>query len=229
MNYSYYIFLFWFHETFQFLPFDFLYDMTWHKCIILIKSCFIFYLSKIFNLSLTNHQISTHFFLNSPEDHGAVLPVEGKVVDSDGASAAVDGRRQPVHTAIRRHQCVAVKRHLKLSIHTVQNTSAYAIKFTHKIIFLDLFVELWETNDAAILNHSCSRVQHLHIKGFLMTRRGWLLWIITSEGCHTHLFSSITSGSQMLLEGTLSSEVMLPYRADLGGWSHLSLWSHHCW
>lgn len=55
----------------------------------------------------------------SPEDHGAVLPVKGEVVDSDGAGAAVDGRRQPVHTAVRRHQSIAVKCYLELPVHTV--------------------------------------------------------------------------------------------------------------
>lgn len=57
--------------------------------------------------------------IHAPEDHGAVLPVEGEVVDSDGTSTAVDGGRQPVHAAIRRHQCVAVKCYLELSIHAV--------------------------------------------------------------------------------------------------------------
>lgn len=56
--------------------------------------------------------------LYSPEDHGAVLPVKGKVVDSDGTSTAVDCRRQPVHTAVWRHQGIAVKCYFKLSIHT---------------------------------------------------------------------------------------------------------------
>lgn len=51
-----------------------------------------------------------------PEDHGAVLPVEGKIVHSDGTGAVVNSRRQPVHTAIRRHQCIAVKSYLKMSI-----------------------------------------------------------------------------------------------------------------
>lgn len=54
-----------------------------------------------------------------PEDHGAVLPVKGKIIDSDGTSATVNGRRQPVHTAVRRHQSIAVKGYLELSIHTV--------------------------------------------------------------------------------------------------------------
>lgn len=31
------------------------------------------------------------------------------------------------------------------------------------------------------------------------------------------------SGSQMILEGIRRDLVMFPYRADLGGWSHLSL------
>lgn len=58
-----------------------------------------------------------HLF--SPKDHGAVLPVKGKVVDSDGTSTAVDGRRQPCHTAVRRNQRIAVKSDLELSVHTV--------------------------------------------------------------------------------------------------------------
>lgn len=37
------------------------------------------------------------------------------------------------------------------------------------------------------------------------------------------MFSSTMSGNQMLLEGTRRLEVMFPYRADLGDWSHLSL------
>lgn len=68
---------------------------------------------------LTGHSSNPNrSWLHSPEDHGAVLPVKGKVVDGDGASTAVDGRWQPVHTAVRRHQCIAVKCHLELSIHT---------------------------------------------------------------------------------------------------------------
>lgn len=54
-----------------------------------------------------------------PKHHGAVLPVKWEVVYSNGAGAAVDGRGQPVHTAIGRHKSVAVKCHLELSIHTV--------------------------------------------------------------------------------------------------------------
>lgn len=56
-----------------------------------------------------------------PENHGAVLPVKGKVVYSDGTCAAVDGRRQPVNTAVRINQCIAVVCYFKLSIHTANN------------------------------------------------------------------------------------------------------------
>lgn len=57
--------------------------------------------------------------IHSPEDHGAVLPVKREVVDSNGTCTAIDGRRQPVHTAIRRHQCIAIECYLEPSIHTV--------------------------------------------------------------------------------------------------------------
>lgn len=70
----------------------------------------------VFGGQSLNHSSSC---LYSPEHHGAVLPVKGKIVDSDGTSAAVNGRRQPVHTAVRRHQRIAVKCYLELSIHTV--------------------------------------------------------------------------------------------------------------
>lgn len=57
--------------------------------------------------------------LDSPEDHGAVLPVKGKVVYGDGTSATVNGRRQPVNTAVWRHQGVAVEGNLELPVHTI--------------------------------------------------------------------------------------------------------------
>lgn len=85
--------------------------------------------------------------LYSPEDHGAVLPVKGKVVDGDGTSTAVDGRRQPVHTAVRRHQGIAVKCYLELSIHTVhrlkqRETHIFTILFelTHRHIVSILYL-----------------------------------------------------------------------------------------
>lgn len=71
-------------------------------------------------------------FVHRLEDHGAALPVKGKVVDGDGTSTAVDGRRQPVHTTVRRDQCVAVKGHLKVSIHTV-NRGTYTKADRHLI------------------------------------------------------------------------------------------------
>lgn len=58
-------------------------------------------------------------WVHSPEDHGAVLPVKGKVVYGDGTSTTVNGRRQPVNTAVGRHQGVAVEGNLELSVHTV--------------------------------------------------------------------------------------------------------------
>lgn len=63
--------------------------------------------------------LNCRFCSHSPENHGTVLPVKGKVVDPDAAGAAVDGRRQPVHAAVRRHQSVAVHCNLKLTIYTV--------------------------------------------------------------------------------------------------------------
>lgn len=57
--------------------------------------------------------------LHSPEDHGAVLPVEGKVVYSNGTGATENGRRQPVNTALRIHQGIAVEGNLELPVHTV--------------------------------------------------------------------------------------------------------------
>lgn len=57
--------------------------------------------------------------LHSPEDQGAVLPVKGKVVYSNGTGATEYGRRQPVNTAVGRHQGIAVEGNLELPIHTV--------------------------------------------------------------------------------------------------------------
>ena len=72
-----------------------------------------------------------------PEDHGAVLPVEGEVVNGDGAGATVDGWREPVHTAVRGHQRVAVQRHLKLPVHTAHththtDTHTHTHRHTHR-------------------------------------------------------------------------------------------------
>lgn len=67
-------------------------------------------------------------WLHSPEDHGAVLPVKGKVVYGNGTSTTVNGRRQPVNTAGRRHQGVAVEGNLELSVHTKIKMSNIAVK-----------------------------------------------------------------------------------------------------
>lgn len=69
-------------------------------------------------------------WLHSPEDHGAVLPVKGKVVYGNGTSTTVNGRRQPVNTAVRRHQGIAVEGNLKLSVHTV----AGKIKMSNTVV-----------------------------------------------------------------------------------------------
>lgn len=58
-------------------------------------------------------------WLHSPEDHGAVLPVKGEVVYRNGTSTTVNGRRQPVNTAVRRHQGIAVQGNLELAVHTI--------------------------------------------------------------------------------------------------------------
>lgn len=60
----------------------------------------------------------TRSWLHSPKDHGAVLPVKGKVVYGNGTSTTVNGRRQPVNAAVRRHQGIAVEGNLELSVHT---------------------------------------------------------------------------------------------------------------
>lgn len=52
----------------------------------------------------------------SLEDHGAVLPVEGKIGNVDGAGAAVDGRGQPVDATIRGHQYIGVESDFKRPI-----------------------------------------------------------------------------------------------------------------
>lgn len=48
----------------------------------------------------------------------AVLPVEGEVVDVDGAGGAEDGGRQPVAETRRIHQDVAVVGNLELGVVT---------------------------------------------------------------------------------------------------------------
>lgn len=55
----------------------------------------------------------------SLEDEGAVLPIEGKVCDGDGAGRAEDGRRQPVDAAVRGHEHIAVESHLEDAIDAV--------------------------------------------------------------------------------------------------------------
>lgn len=80
--------------------------------------------------------------LRSPEHHGAILPVEGEIVDGDGTSAAVDGGRQPVHAAVRRHQRVTIQRHFKLSIHTAhmfRKLLTWLPNMLHSFIFLFFF------------------------------------------------------------------------------------------
>lgn len=119
-------------------------------------------------------------WLHSPEDHGAVLPVEGKVVDRNGTSTPVNGRRQPVNTAVWRHQGIAVEGNLELAVHTI----------------------------AAKIQVSSTVVPKNQKKNVVLPA--------------THLFSSMISGSQMILEGMRRDLVMFPYRADLGGWSQRS-------
>lgn len=58
-------------------------------------------------------------WLDSPEDHGAVLPVKGKVVNGNGTGATVNGRGQPVNTAVWGHQGIAVEGNLELPVHTI--------------------------------------------------------------------------------------------------------------
>lgn len=94
-------------------------------------------------------------WLHSPEDHGAVLPVKGKVVYGNGTSTTVNGRRQPVNTAVRRHQGIAVEGNLKLSVHTV----AGKIKMSNTVVLkkkkkscavcylLVLQYDIWQPDD----------------------------------------------------------------------------------
>ena len=52
-----------------------------------------FLLKEIMRLSFYGTSTGHRTGPRLPEDHGAVLPVEGEVVDHDGAGTAVDGRR----------------------------------------------------------------------------------------------------------------------------------------
>lgn len=53
-----------------------------------------------------------------PEHHGTVLPVEGEIVDQDGAGTPVDGRWDPCYTAAWVDQSIDVQCHVKLAINT---------------------------------------------------------------------------------------------------------------
>lgn len=52
------------------------------------------------------------------EFEGAVLPVEGEVVDVDGTGGAEDGGGKPVAQTVRTHQHVTVVGHLELGVVT---------------------------------------------------------------------------------------------------------------
>lgn len=90
-------------------------------------------------------------WLHSPEDHGAVLPVKGEVVYRNGTSTTVNGRRQPVNTAVWRHQGIAVQGNLELAVHTIAgkiDMSRTVVQKSCAVCYsLVLQYDIWQPDD----------------------------------------------------------------------------------